>query len=239
MSTANSLSCFLLFSSSCAAAVFAFSEDYAFLARGLLDLYAAEFDPQRLTQAIELANILRQFFQDPESGRLYDTPHDGETLLIRPSSTFDGAMPSASSIVLDVFARLFLLTGDASWQASADQLLQSLSFELSRYPAGYTQLLQSSNWLLQPTREVVIVGTQGEASTEEMLSVARSSCLQQTVVIFKPQDDSAEITRLAPLIEQMQVVNGCATAYVCQNFACREPLTDPAELKAILILLPD
>ncbi len=220
------------------AAVFAFSEDYAFLTRGLLDLYAAGFDPQRLNQAIELANILRQFFQDPESGRLYDTPHDGEKLLIRPSSTFDGAMPSASSIALDVFARLFLLTGDVSWQTSADQLLQSFSFELSRYPAGYTQLLQSSNWLLQPTREVVVVGTQGEASTEEMLSVARNSPLQQTVVIFKPQDDSAEITRLAPFIDQMQVVNGHATAYVCQNFTCREPLNDTAELQALLTLPP-
>lgn len=220
------------------AAVCAFSEDYAFLARGLLDLYAADFDPQRLIQAIELANILRQFFQDPESGRLYDTPHDGEKLLIRPSSTFDGAMPSASSIALDVFARLFLLTGDVSWQASADQLLQALSFELSRYPAGYSQLLQSSSWLLQPTREVVIIGTPGEASTEEMLSVARSSSLQQTVVIFKPQDDSAEITRLAPYIEQMQAVNGYATAYVCQNFTCREPLNDTVELKVILTLLP-
>ena len=220
------------------AAVCAFSEDYAFLARGLLDLYAADFDPKRLLQAIDLSNILRQFFQDPESGRLYDTPHDGEKLLIRPSSTFDGAMPSASSSALDVFARLYLMTGDESWQASADQMLQSLSFELSRYPAGYTQLLQSSSWLLQPTREVVIVGIPGEASTEEMLSVARSSSLQQTIIIFKPQDISVDITSLAPFIEQMKMVNGGATAYVCQNFACREPLTDSAELQAILTLLP-
>ncbi len=220
------------------AAICAFSEDYAFFARSLLDLYSADFDSRRLAQAIELAKVLRKFFQDPENGRLYDTPYDGEKLLIRPSSTFDGAMPSASSIALAVFARLFLLTGDASWQASADQLLQSLSSELSRYPAGYTQLLQSSNWLLQPTREVVIVGTPGEASTEAMLSVARSSSLQQTAIIFKPLDDSSEIARLAPFIKQMQALNGSATAYVCQNFTCREPLTDPAALQEILALLP-
>jgi uncharacterized protein YyaL (SSP411 family) len=93
--------------------------------------------------------------------------------------------------------------------------------------------------LLQPTREVVIVGTQGEALTEEILSVVRNSSLQQTVVIFKPQDDSAEITRLAPFIDQMQVVNGHATAYVCQNFTCREPLNDVTELQDILTLLPN
>ncbi|NOR50943.1 MAG: DUF255 domain-containing protein, partial [Desulfuromonadales bacterium] len=221
------------------AAICAFSEDYAFFARGLLDLYSVDFDSRRLVQAIELAKVLRQLFQDPENGRLYDTPEDGEKLLIRPSSTFDGAMPSASSIALDVFARLFLLTGDVAWQTSADQLLQSLSPELSRYPAGYTQSLQSSSWLLQPTREVVIVGTSGEASTEALLSAARSCSLQQTVVIFKPLEDSAEIVCLAPFVKNMQTLNGSATAYVCQNFTCREPLTDPAELQAILALLPD
>ncbi|MBW2689757.1 MAG: thioredoxin domain-containing protein, partial [Deltaproteobacteria bacterium] len=218
------------------AAISAFSEDYAFLARGLLDLYAADFDPQRLLQAIEVSQALRQFFQDPASGRLYDTPSDGEKLLIRPSSTFDGAMPSSSSITLDVFARLGLLTGDSTWQVAADHLLQALSAEVSRYPAGYTQLLQSANWLLRQTREIVIVGTPGEASTEAMLSVVRCANLQQTVVLFKSEENSEMIVSLAPFTQHMKIIDGHATAYVCQNFTCGEPLSDAADLQAILSL---
>ncbi len=221
------------------AAVSAFSEDYAFLARGLLDLYTADFDPQQLAQAIEVAELLRQFFQDPESGRLYDTPHDGEKLLIRPSSTYDGATPSASSIALEVFARLFLLTGDASWQVTADQLHQSLVAEMSRYPVGYTQLLQSASWLLQPTREVAIVGTRGDPATEAMLSVVRKLKLAQTVVLFKAVKDSATVVSMAPFLKHMPLVNERATAYVCQNFSCREPLTDVRKLQTILNSLPD
>jgi uncharacterized protein YyaL (SSP411 family) len=220
-------------------AVSAFAEDYAFLVRGLLDLYAVDFDVQRLAQALELASTLRHFFQDPVTGRLYDTASDGEKLLIRPSSTFDGATPSASSIALDIFARLFLLTGDSVWRVSSERLLQSLSSELSRYPAGYTQLLQSANWFLQPTREVVIVGPQGKPSTEAMLSVAGSARLQQTVVLFKPESDSELVTGLSPFIKSMRAVDGHATAYVCQNFSCREPLTDAKELQRILNSLPD
>ena len=216
------------------AAVSAFSEDYAFLARGLLDLYAADFDPQRLLQAIEVSQALHQFFQDPASGRLYDTPSDGEKLLIRPSSTFDGAMPSSCSITLDVFARLGLLTGDSTWLAAADSLLQSLSTEVSRYPAGYTQLLQSSNWLLRPTREIVIVGTPGEASTEAMLSVVHRANLQQTVVLFKSEENSETMVSLAPFTQHTKIIDGHATAYVCQNFTCGEPLTDADDLQAIL-----
>ncbi len=221
------------------AAVSAYSEDYAFLARGLLDLYAADFDPQHLMQAIEIAELLRQLFMEPESGRLYDTPHDGEKLLVRPSSTYDGATPSASSVALEVFVRLFLLTGDASWQVSADQLLQSLSAEISRYPAGYTQSLQSANWLLQPTREVVIVGSRGETATEAMLSVVRSHGLAQTIVLFKEVGDPERVVSLVPFLKHMTLIDERATAYICQNFTCREPLTDVDRLQAILSSLPD
>ncbi|MDT8443310.1 MAG: thioredoxin domain-containing protein [Desulfuromonadales bacterium] len=216
------------------AVVSGFSEDYAFMARGLLDLYAADFDPRNLVQAIGMAKMLRQFFQDPESGRLYDTPSDGEKLLVRPSSTFDGAMPAASSISLEVFARLFLLTGESMWQAAADQLLRYLSTDVSRYPAGYTQLLQSANWLLQPTREVVIVGSRNEPSTKTMLAAVSNCKLPQTVVIYKPNEDPDTITALAPFTKDMPLVNELATAYVCQNFSCRQPVTDANELQATL-----
>ncbi len=220
------------------AAVSAFSEDYGFLARGLLDLYAADFEPRRLVEALEVAKMLRKFFQDPDSGRLYDTPSDGEKLLIRPSSSFDGAMPSAAAVALDVFARLSLLTGDLQWRTSAEQLLTALAPEVSRYPAGYTQLLQSACWLLQPSREVVIVGSRGEPLTEAMLTIVRSGRQDQTVVLFKAADDAQAITELAPFTEQMRPIGGRGAAYVCQDFTCREPLTDANELARLLSALP-
>ncbi len=216
------------------AAVAAFSEDYAFLARGLLDLYAADYDVRRLAQAIDLAKTLRQFFQDSGSGRLYDTPSDGEKLLIRPWSTFDGAMPSASSITLDVFARLFLLTGDSAWQASAEQLFHSLAIELSRYPAGYTQFLQSANMLMQTTREVVIVGVPGDPSTEAMLSVTRKANRHQVVVLFKCDENAEQLAGLSPFTELMALEHDRATAYVCQDFTCGLPVADAQELHVVL-----
>ena len=220
------------------AAVSAFSEDYGFLARGLLDLYTADFEPRRLIEALEVAKMLRKFFQDPDSGCLYDTPSDGEKLLIRPSSSFDGAMPSAAAVALDVFARLSLLTGDSQWRTSAEQLLTALAPEVSRYPAGYTQLLQSACWLLQPSREVVIVGSRGEPLTEVMLTIVRSGRQDQTVVLFKDADDAQAITELAPFTEQMRPLGGRGAAYVCQDFTCHEPLTDADDLARLLSALP-
>lgn len=215
------------------AAVGAFAEDYAFLARGLLDLHAADFDVQRLLQAIELATLLRRLFQDADSGRLYDTPLDGEELLVRPSSTYDGAMPSAASVALDVFARLSLLTGDPTWQSAAQQLLQGLATEVNRYPAGYTQLLQSANWLLRPSREIVIVGTRGEPASLAMLDLVRSS-QSRMVALFKTAENAQLLTAVAPYTEAMHCHAGQATAYVCEDYTCRAPLTDMAELHSLL-----
>ncbi len=220
------------------AAIPAFSEDYGFLARGLLDLYAADLEPRRLAEASGVAKMLRKFFQDSDSGRLYDTPSDGEKLLIRPSSSFDGAMPSAAAVALDVFARLSLLTGDLQWRSAAEQLLLALAADVSRYPAGYTRLLQSACWLLQPSREVVIVGSLGEPHTEAMLAVVRRGRLDQMVVLFKNVDDAQTIVRLAPFTERMHPLNGRAAAYVCQDYSCREPLTDADELARLLHNMP-
>ena len=84
-----------------------------------------------------------------------------------------------------------------------------------------------------------MVGVAGEPATEAMLSAARRSNQQQTVVLFKPEDDSAALASLAPFTQQMHSVNGGAAAYVCQNFSCREPLVDVDELETILRSLPD
>jgi len=216
------------------AAIPAFSEDYAFLVRGLLDLYNADFKTEWLEQAVRLADLLVELFQDPLSGRLYDTPVDGEDLLVRPAGTFDGALPAACSVALEVFARLFLLTGDDAWRATADLLLDSLSSEFSRYPAGYTQALQSTSWLLRATREIVIVGRRGETNTDEMLEIVRSKKLVQTVVLFKPEQAAGTISRLAPFVEDMTMIDGRGAAYVCQGFSCRAPVTSVDELSAIL-----
>ena len=220
------------------AAISAFSEDYAFLARGLLDLYNADFNVQWLEQATSLAGSLAELFQDPQTGRLYDTPVDGEDLLVRPAGTFDGAMPAASSAALEVYARLYLLTGDDHWRTVADLLLNSLSGNIFRYPAGYTQALQSTNWLLRPTREIVIVGHAGDATTEQMLAAVRRSVLVQTVVLFKPERNPDEISKLAAYTSDMATVNGQASAYVCQEFSCMAPVTTVDELSLILDSVP-
>jgi len=220
------------------AAIPAFAEDYAFLARGLLDLYAVSFEVKRLEQAVKLADELARLFQDEKSGGLYETASDAEQLVLRPKKAFDGAIPAASSVALEVYARLFLLTSDIRWQKMADRLLLALSPEVLRYPAGYTQLLQGAAWLLEPSREVVIAGTPGTSAFNTMRAVVNDSYAPESVFISHPTNASAEIIKLAPYVEWMLPVQGQAAAYVCQDFTCQKPLTDPQVLKRQLAAPP-
>jgi uncharacterized protein YyaL (SSP411 family) len=221
------------------AAIPAFAEDYAFLARGLLDLYAAGFDSERLEQALSLAKELNRLFQDAESGVLYDTATDAESLIMRPQSAYDGALPAASSVALELYARLYLLTGDPQWQKHADRLLAALAPTVQRYPAGYAQLLQGAALLMEPSREVVIAGAADDPATAAMLAVVRSVYAPETVSLLRATGHDKVITQLASFVAWMPPVNGKTAAYVCQNFSCQKPLTDPEELRRILERPPE
>ncbi|MDH3999608.1 MAG: thioredoxin domain-containing protein, partial [Desulfuromonadales bacterium] len=194
------------------AAITGFSEDYAYMALGLLDLYAANYQSERIEQAILLAEQLANRFQDIKSGILYDTATDAEALLMRPQSSYDGAMPAASSIALEVYTRLFLLTGREQWRQYAFNLLKSLTPTVARYPSGYTQLLQSAALLIEPTREVVISGETDSALTIEMLAAIRHSYAPQSVTLLRTSSNAAALSRIAPFVEEMTSASGKSAA---------------------------
>jgi uncharacterized protein YyaL (SSP411 family) len=187
-----------------------------------------------MKSSIALANCLRMEFQDSENGRLYDTSIDGEELLVRPCSRFDGATPAAASIAMEVYGRLFLLTGDVAWRDSAEKLMGSLSHEVRRSPAGYTQLLLATNWLLLPTREIVVVEGADGVLDSEMLAFVNGFNLSNTVVLHKTIENAEDLSAVAPFTDAMRPVDGQTTVYVCQGFSCHQPVTSRKALMECL-----
>ena len=80
---------------------------------------------------------------------------------------------------------------------------------------------------LNPNYEVVIVGAPQSKGTMTMLAALRKPFLPEKVVLFRPMDKQAakDITAIAPFTLSMAAKNGQATAYVCQEFACKLPTT--------------
>lgn len=214
------------------AAINAFASDYAYMARGLLDLYQSSLKPRYLQQALNLAEQLAIHFTD-QQGQLVETTADSE-LPLRISELYDGALPSAGSITIEIYARLYLLTGDKLWSKRSESLLSASAAQINRYPAGYTQFLLGASLLLEPTRELVIVGSNGSSDTNALLADVQQKFMPDTTLLLRPTEDSELLDKLVPFVSEMTTVGDQATAYLCQNFACQRPQTKPEELEKLL-----
>jgi uncharacterized protein YyaL (SSP411 family) len=212
----------------------ALADDYAFLTWGLLDLYEATFAPRHLETAIELNRLLLAHHWDATAGGLFVTAGDGEPLLFRQKEAYDGAVPSANSVALLNLLRLSRMTGEASLDDRAAKLEGAFASQVANAPAAYTQFLIGLDFALGPSFEVVLAGEAGGEDTLRMLRALRRPFLPSKVVLFRPEEGSPPIVRLAPYAASQRALGGRATAYVCQGGACKQPTTDPQEMIAQL-----
>ena len=217
------------------AAHLAYLDDYAFLAWGYLELYEATFESEFLAAAKRLVDAMNERFADEREGGYFFTGDDGEALLARAKEIYDGASPSGNSVAALVLLKLSRLTGEMAHEARAERLIRAFAGSVERHPSAHAQLLMAVDFALGPSREVVIAAERGDARLLELLAVVRRSFTPNKVVLLRPADgDGGELRALAPHIATQTARGGAPTAYVCEQFVCQEPVTDP---KALLRLL--
>jgi uncharacterized protein YyaL (SSP411 family) len=207
-------------------------EDYAFLADGLLALYEATFNPRWLDEAHALAGSLLDLFWDDASGTFFDTGKDHETLIARPKSVFDNAIPSGSSVAIEVMQRLAIIFDRPSWREKVTRVLAGMREPLSRYPTGFGRFLSALDFELATPKEIAIVGALGFGDTAALLATVRSRYRPNTVLAVR--EPGTREAQQPALLRSRNLIDGRATAYVCQNYACQRPVTTPAELAAQL-----
>jgi uncharacterized protein len=199
-------------------------EDYANLADGLSALYQATFDERWFIAARDLADQILAHFADPEGG-FFDTADDHEALIARPKSLQDNAMPSGGAMAAQVLIRLAALTGDGRYRDAAESAMRGVTAVAHRYPTGFAHWLGAFQLALGPLHEVAIVG-----DAEPLLATVNAIYRPLIVVAAGRGDGDSAV----PLLHDRPLRDGRATAYVCQGFACLQPVTEPAELEAQL-----
>jgi uncharacterized protein YyaL (SSP411 family) len=208
----------------------AFLEDHALLADALVTLYETTFDPRWLRESRELAEAMLERFWDDAEGIFHDTAIDAETLVVRPRDVYDNATPSGNSAATLALLRLAELTGTERFREVAERVLASFAEPMARYPGAFGHLLSALDLFLAVPQEVAIVGRPGEPDTDALLRVVRRSYLPNTVVALRRPDEGEEAAELIPLLAQRAAIDGAATAYVCERFACQRPVTTPEDL---------
>ena len=204
-------------------------EDYAFLIDGLLALHEATFDLRWLQEAHSLADAMLDLFWDEDEQAFFDTGHDHEELILRPRDVFDNAMPSGGSVATDVLLRLAVLIDSPDYSRKATAALRSLQTVMTQAPLGFGQWLCALDFYLSTPKEIAVVGPWEDPATQSLLDQVYSRYMPNKVVTgYDPsQPEAAEEI---PLLEDKDMIDGLPTAYVCQNYACLMPATEPEAL---------
>ncbi len=206
-------------------------DDYAFMTWGLLELYESTFEVKHLRAAVELTDTMLDLFWDDDGAGLYMTADDGEKLLLRSKEAYDGAIPSGNSVAALNLLRLHRMVAEETYGSRAEALLKEFSSLLDRGPSGFCQLLNAADFSIGPSVELVIAGKEGGEDVSRMLAAVRQAFAPNMVVLFRPDGEAdPEIAGLAEYAREQRAIEGKATAYVCRNFACKAPMTDPSEV---------
>jgi uncharacterized protein YyaL (SSP411 family) len=210
-------------------------EDYAFLVWGLIELYEATFEVRYLEEALHLNQVMIEFFWDVERGGLYFTGKDSEALIARPKDLYDGAIPSGNSVASLNLLRLARMTGSADLEKKADQLLRVFSAPVADHPMAYTQFLNSLDFMLGPSQEIVIAGGPDVEMTQAMITKIHQGFLPNKVLLLRPEGEVGKrLSALSPFVEGMRPINKGSAVYLCKQHACQAPLTDVVALESVL-----
>ena len=207
-------------------------EDYGMLANGLIEVTLATGEVAYASRARELIAATMAAgdaapFGVPGGGDPVLRRH-GFALDIDPS---DGAYPSGVSSVARAAIRLHLLSGDSSFLAAATGAMEPLAPLAVQRPMAFGAALGVMSARDAGARQLVVVTDQTDAA---VASVARSARSGGVVSVVTPRQATELAGAGFELYAGRVMKDGLPTAYLCENFLCRLPITDSAELLTML-----
>ncbi len=204
-------------------------EDYANVANGLIELYQATGNLRWLREAKNLADKMIQDFWDETDGGFFFASKSGEKLIVQSKDFFDNATPSGNSVAADVLLKLAVLTGDENYHDYATELFKLTNGFMRKYPQAFGRALAAFDFYLNPTKEIVVIGDKNADDTKQLLRAIWTRYIPNKVVVLAQENDQ-EAVALVPLVQDREMIAGKATVYVCENFACQQPVTTIEDL---------
>ncbi len=204
-----------------------FLDDYAFMIRASLELYATTLNMYYLEYAISLQNELDTHFAAP-GGSYYLTADYGDAMVPRIIESYDGAIPSGNSIELWNLVELWKLTGESQYHDSAISIENASSSSIVLSPTGYAMMLSSSLVSSSASVEVVITGAKNNPVVQEMLKILNSEYNPDRTILLLENSNQAP-----PWIPD-NINFELPSAYVCSNGACQLPVHSASKLEVLV-----
>jgi uncharacterized protein YyaL (SSP411 family) len=202
-------------------------EDQTAVADGLLSLYEATFDAIWLDGVRGLLTEMVTAFWDEAQATFFDTAADQERLVVRPQDATDNAIPSGTSMAVDVLLRAGMLLGEPSWIDRARAALERLAPTAAKAPQAFGRLLAALDFYLGRPVELAVIGSPAEPQASRFLEVVSARYLPNRLIAVASTSSQHQPM---PLLSDRRAIDGKATAYLCEGFVCQAPTTDALEL---------
>ena len=213
--------------------LYGYLDDYANFVNGLITLYQATGDRKWLNHAVRYNDEMIQQFWKADQSAFFLTGKKHEKLVTSVRDIYDNATPAGSSVAIFNLLKLAVLTGKSEYRNKAEISLEKMSVPLSQYPSGFGYLLEAADFYLGPIKEIALVGNINQVETQKLLKVIYRSFLPNKVIaILEP--DHMQKNQDLPLLKGKKLIKGKPAVYICQDYFCKAPITDPEELAASL-----
>jgi uncharacterized protein YyaL (SSP411 family) len=176
-------------------------------------------------------DVVIEQFSDKENGGFFDTADDHEQLVTRPKSLQDNAIPSGNSMAVRTLLLLAAYTGQAKYEMPAIEALAALQQPMAQYPGAFTHWLGALELAQASPLEIAIIGQLEQETTNNMLERLQAPYRPNQVIAVTTENETVGHPEL---VENRPAQNGQPTAYVCQNFTCKQPVTSVEALEALL-----
>jgi uncharacterized protein YyaL (SSP411 family) len=193
----------------------AFLEDYAALARGLIELYQAGGGERYLLAARSLADYALEHFSDPESALLYFTADNAPAVLVRKKDLHDNVIPASNALMAEVLLDLSDFFGEPDHRRRGEAMLAAIRGEFPSYAPAYTHWAQV---LLREEISPVTLAIAGPGAHAALLEIRR---LFVPHVLLAAGEGASSV----PLLQD-KAAEGKTLAYRCEQGACGLPSED-------------
>ncbi|KAI0227359.1 Spermatogenesis-associated protein 20 [Lamellibrachia satsuma] len=209
-----------------------FSDDYAFLIQGLLDLYETSHDPDLLEWAELLQTKQNELFWDERNGGYFTSPAGDESVILRMKSDQDGAEPSANSVSALNLLRLSHYLNHTDWRDRAGRTMGAFSQTLEQVPVALPQMLCTLLAWHTPWKQIIIFGDKDASDTKELVRCVQSCFIPNKILIVVDSNNKNNdyLKSKLDILLSLEKMDGKATAFVCENFTCKSPVNTVAAL---------
>ncbi|BFZ61055.1 hypothetical protein YB2330_002113 [Saitoella coloradoensis] len=211
-----------------------FTDDYAFLIQGLLDLYETTFNSEYLQWALKLQETQDTLFWDDAEDAYFATPASASDAILRLKDDQDNAEPSSNAIAASNLMRLSAFTGDRKMEDKADRTCRAFAVTLEGAPFAMTGMLPTVIAQIAGMRQVVVVGSLEDQKTQDFLSTIRAKLMPNAVVMhIDPENPDALIVEKNEVIREIvgDKKSPVPRVHICEGFACGLPITDVSKLE--------